>query len=390
MFPPVVVFYDGQDYWLADGFHRVKAAEQAMYKSIAVDLRYGTRREAVLHSVGANAIHGLRLTPADKRRAVVRLLSDSEWSKWSNVEIARQCAVSEKLVHNIKGELSSVSPRIDQADSDQQFGMDQQTVKDAKHLLEQQPVERYAQRGGMTCTIDTTNLGKVSIANREETTSATTSVNNKLDNASSKSLEPATLPVTLQPIPEVQVLPRHEPPTSFLTIPGRRHRTKEPDKKPEIISIQPKAKPFIVKPRQVEVGSIWKLGKSHMLYCGSSNDAKFQKLLPQTIELLLTVISERAHWIQLDPPARTVTELALISPYGGDRDLNLFRDLIQNAVDLYTDPGDAIALAYLPDPTILLLMEELDTHCYCAEPDPKRCEEALMTWTVAGKKMERG
>ncbi len=88
-FPPVTVFYDGEFHWLADGFHRDKAALKAGLTEIAAIVKQGTRRDAVLYSVGANAKHGLRRTNADKRRAVMRLLEDSEWSQWSNNEIAK-------------------------------------------------------------------------------------------------------------------------------------------------------------------------------------------------------------------------------------------------------------------------------------------------------------
>ncbi len=37
-----------------------------------------------------------------KRRAVERMLRDEEWAQWSNVEIARRCAVSESLVRSMK------------------------------------------------------------------------------------------------------------------------------------------------------------------------------------------------------------------------------------------------------------------------------------------------
>jgi hypothetical protein len=38
----------------------------------------------VLHSAGANAMHGLRRTNADKRRTVMLLLQDEEWAAWSD------------------------------------------------------------------------------------------------------------------------------------------------------------------------------------------------------------------------------------------------------------------------------------------------------------------
>lgn len=101
-----VVFYDGSTYWLADGFHRFASAEQAELTAVPCDVRQGDRRAAILHSVGANANHGLRRTNEDKRRAVATLLSDAEWSQWSDREIARRCQVSHELVNGMRPSLS--------------------------------------------------------------------------------------------------------------------------------------------------------------------------------------------------------------------------------------------------------------------------------------------
>ncbi len=95
---PVVVFYDGAAYWLADGFHRVAAYAKAGRAIIRAEVNQGTRRDAVLYACGANAKHGLRRTNADKRRAVETLLRDDEWTQWSDREIARRCGVSNDFV----------------------------------------------------------------------------------------------------------------------------------------------------------------------------------------------------------------------------------------------------------------------------------------------------
>ena len=44
-FPPVTVFYDGSDYWLADGFHRRNAAFSAELAQMECDVRQGTRED---------------------------------------------------------------------------------------------------------------------------------------------------------------------------------------------------------------------------------------------------------------------------------------------------------------------------------------------------------
>jgi hypothetical protein len=116
-FPPVIVYYDGERYWLADGFHRVNAYDQTFAITgqpgpIAAEVRSGTRRDAVLYAVGANEDHGLRRTREDRRIAVRQMLHDDEWGQWSNREIARHCKVDEKTVRTMRGELTAENPQL--------------------------------------------------------------------------------------------------------------------------------------------------------------------------------------------------------------------------------------------------------------------------------------
>jgi hypothetical protein len=101
-FPPVVLFSDGKERWLADGFHRVLAARMAGLTEIAADVRAGSQREAFLYGISANSAHGLPRTNADKRKAVALLLADAEWSQWSDREIARRCQVDHRMVNRMR------------------------------------------------------------------------------------------------------------------------------------------------------------------------------------------------------------------------------------------------------------------------------------------------
>ena len=101
-FPPLDVFKIDGRFIVADGYHRHRAAEKARVKEFPCVVHEGGMRAAILFASGANAAHGLRRTNEDKRRAVERLLSDKEWSIWSDNEIAKRCNVSHELVANLR------------------------------------------------------------------------------------------------------------------------------------------------------------------------------------------------------------------------------------------------------------------------------------------------
>lgn len=104
-FPPCDAFYDGQEYWLADGFHRVRAQKKIDRKTVSTTIHAGTKRDALLFAIGADNKLGLARSNADKRRAVGLLLADPEWSKWSDRVIAEKCGVGYKLVADVRDQL---------------------------------------------------------------------------------------------------------------------------------------------------------------------------------------------------------------------------------------------------------------------------------------------
>ena len=103
--PPIIVFNDGKQYWLADGFHRFHAHNRAKFTEIDCDIRTGTKRDAKIFSWSANADHGLRRTNADKRKIVIDALEDIEMAEEDARKIAKLCRVSHTLVIRIKNSL---------------------------------------------------------------------------------------------------------------------------------------------------------------------------------------------------------------------------------------------------------------------------------------------
>jgi transposase-like protein len=114
-FPPVVVFHDGEHYWLADGFHRLKAAFAAGFDAVDGELRQGTLEDAQWYSFSANKTNGLRRTNEDKQRAVKSALLHPRAAEMSNSAIARHVGVDEATVRNWRAKLetSSEIPKID-------------------------------------------------------------------------------------------------------------------------------------------------------------------------------------------------------------------------------------------------------------------------------------
>ena len=134
-FPPVVAFFDGANYWLADGFHRYFGARDAGESAIDAEIRTGTQRDAVLYSWGANDKHGLPRSNADKRNIVTAILKDEQGRQWSDNKIAKDFGFSHPFVGNVRRSLETVS-----------------SEKSAERT--------YTTKHGTTAVMNTTNVGK--------------------------------------------------------------------------------------------------------------------------------------------------------------------------------------------------------------------------------------
>jgi transposase-like protein len=97
-FEPALAYYDGQYYWLIDGYHRNAALEELNESKILIEIRYGTLEDAKWHSYSVNQHKALKRSNADKQRAIIGALKHFYGANRSNVQIAEHCGVDEGTV----------------------------------------------------------------------------------------------------------------------------------------------------------------------------------------------------------------------------------------------------------------------------------------------------
>jgi hypothetical protein len=102
-FPPVTVYFDGAEYWLADGFHRYHATKANATATIEAEVVTGSVDDAEEYSFTANGGRGNDLTKEDKKAIIRRMLLKKErYGDWSQERIAKHVHVSAMFVSRVK------------------------------------------------------------------------------------------------------------------------------------------------------------------------------------------------------------------------------------------------------------------------------------------------
>ena len=104
-FPPVVLFSDGNEYHMADGFHRCLAANRNGADELSAVIHQGTAQDALWYGLGSNRVNGLRLSPGDKRRAVE--LAIGRFPDKSQQEVASHVGCAQSYVASVKRDIIS-------------------------------------------------------------------------------------------------------------------------------------------------------------------------------------------------------------------------------------------------------------------------------------------
>jgi hypothetical protein len=106
VFPPVRVWFDGNSYWLSDGFQRIAASEQEGITTIAAEITDGTLDDAKWDSYTSNSCHGLRRSKLDTELAIKRALAHPNAATMSNVQIAKHLGIPEPTLRRWRKRLA--------------------------------------------------------------------------------------------------------------------------------------------------------------------------------------------------------------------------------------------------------------------------------------------
>ena len=102
--PGKIVKGPGGELWMVDGFKRLRAHIKAGCLDMRFEIANGSWIDALTAAAGANSTHGQRRSQADKKRAVLALLSEPSWPDRSDRYIANICRVSHPFVAQVRDE----------------------------------------------------------------------------------------------------------------------------------------------------------------------------------------------------------------------------------------------------------------------------------------------
>lgn len=169
--PAIVLFWNGENYYRADGEHRILAVRAAHLAEIEAKVFQGGRREAKLYATGSNADFGLPRSKETVNEAILALLRDPEWYQWSDHVIAEHVNCSPTTVKKRREDVDAeragaaapaqtdpFAPTEDAAGDELRVERD----PDAEPSEAAQTPAPRKRRGKDGRTIDTSNIGKAS------------------------------------------------------------------------------------------------------------------------------------------------------------------------------------------------------------------------------------
>jgi hypothetical protein len=127
VFPPVEVVWDGTDYWLWDGFHRVAAARIAAPQlkislEIRVKITAGTLQDAQWLSFSANRDHGMPRTVGVVKGIMEAIFRNPLWNERTITDIARHVGVSTRYARAVHTSLEGGHDEDEPLDGDSIIG----------------------------------------------------------------------------------------------------------------------------------------------------------------------------------------------------------------------------------------------------------------------------
>jgi hypothetical protein len=169
--PAIVLFWNGESYFRADGEHRILAVRAAHLTEIEAKVFQGGRREAKLYATGSNADFGLPRSKETVNEAILALLRDPEWYQWSDHVIAEHVNCSPTTVKKRREDVDAeragaaapaqtdlFAPTEDAAGDELRVERD----PDAEPSEAAQATAPRKRKGKDGRTIDTSNIGKAS------------------------------------------------------------------------------------------------------------------------------------------------------------------------------------------------------------------------------------